>query len=389
MTVLLPMSAPKRYLTAVLVAVITLHYVLSISYDNYGRISSFSNISEHIRTNEKSGSPGAISTPTYNSLQTYPNVTGNRANATFVLLARNSDLLGVINSMQSAEDRFNRFYNYPWVLLNDEPFTEEFKDRVSVLTRAPIHFGLIPKEHWDQPPWIDEDRARESRQKMMAKKIIYGGGSVSYRNMCRYNSGFFYRHELVQPYRYYWRVEPDVRFFCDLDYDPFLYMQEHDKVYSFTISLVEWEPTIPTLWRTVKEFIDEYPHYVENHNAMDFLSNDGGKTYNLCHFWSNFEIADMEFWRSEAYTAFFDYLELKGGFYYERWGDAPVHSIAAALFARRDQIHFFRDIGYKHDSFQHCPSGEQHRLNRCACDPKDTFDYTPNSCLAKFEKLFG
>ncbi|KAF5391283.1 hypothetical protein D9757_001876 [Collybiopsis confluens] len=395
---------PKRYLTAVLVAVITLHYLLSITYDNYGRISSFTNISERIRTNEEPTEAPSI--PDLNRLQ-YTNASGESANATFVLLARNSDLAGVINSMQSAEDRFNRFYNYPWVLLNEEPFTEEFKSRVSVLTRAPISFGQIPKEHWYQPEWIDEDRAREGRQKMMAKQIIYGG-SVPYRNMCRFNSGFFFRHELLQPYRYYWRVEPDVRFFCDLDYDPFLYMQKHDKVYSFTISLFEWEPTIPSLWRTVKEFITEYPHYVENHNAMDFLSNDGGRTYNLCHFWSNFEIADMDFWRSEAYIAFFEYLELKGGFYYERWGDAPVHSIAAALFARRDQIHFFRDIGYRHDPFQHCPSGEQHTQNRCACDSKDTFgqntslppvplvkltssplDYTPNSCLAKFEKLFG
>ncbi len=33
--------------------------------------------------------------------------------------------------------------------------------------------------------------------------------------------------------------------------------------------------------------------------------------------WSNFEIADMDFWRGEAYQKFFDYLESKGGFYYE------------------------------------------------------------------------
>jgi hypothetical protein len=33
--------------------------------------------------------------------------------------------------------------------------------------------------------------------------------------------------------------------------------------------------------------------------------------------WSNFEIADMEFWRSDAYSAYFDHLDSKGGFYYE------------------------------------------------------------------------
>ena len=33
--------------------------------------------------------------------------------------------------------------------------------------------------------------------------------------------------------------------------------------------------------------------------------------------WSNFEIADMNFWRGEAYSKFFDYLDATGGFYYE------------------------------------------------------------------------
>lgn len=113
-------------------------------------------------------------------------------------------------------------------------------------------------------------------------------------------------------------LRPDVRFFCDVTYDPFIYMEEHDKVYGefssrrelgrmisleqgFTISLVEWEPTIPTLWSTVKglsastfhsgglnqivtsEFIAEHPQYVSPQNSMNYLSDNGGETYNLCH----------------------------------------------------------------------------------------------------------
>lgn len=222
---------------------------------------------------------------------------------------------------------------------------------------------------------------------MMNQRIIYGG-SVPYRNMCRFNSGFFFKHELLQPYRYYWRVEPSVRFFCELNYDPFLYMEEHDKVYSFTIALEEHPATVQTLWDSVKEFVAEYPHLLDPQNAMDFLSNDGGNRYNMCHYWSNFEISDMDFWRSEAYTRFFDFLEAKGGFYYERWGDAPIHSIAASLFARKDQTHFFRDIGYRHENFQHCPSGIQWSEGRCACDPEDSFDYSDHSCLTRFEALF-
>jgi alpha 1,2-mannosyltransferase len=47
--------------------------------------------------------------------------------------------------------------------------------RVRVLTDAPIHFGQIPEEHWYQPDWIDEDRARGGRSRMMAQGIIYAG----------------------------------------------------------------------------------------------------------------------------------------------------------------------------------------------------------------------
>ncbi|KIJ07073.1 glycosyltransferase family 15 protein, partial [Paxillus involutus ATCC 200175] len=111
-----------------------------------------------------------------------------RANATFVILCRNSDLGGVIQSVRDIEDRFNRKFGYPYVLLNDEPFDEEFKRCVSVLSPAPMEFGLIPHDHWNAPSWIDEQKATEARKKMGEDGIIYGD-NLSYRNMCRFNSG--------------------------------------------------------------------------------------------------------------------------------------------------------------------------------------------------------
>ncbi len=38
-------------------------------------------------------------------------------------------------------------------------------------------------------------------------------------------SGFFHFHPLLRDFDFYWRMEPDVHYYCDLDYDPFLYMQ--------------------------------------------------------------------------------------------------------------------------------------------------------------------
>ena len=48
----------------------------------------------------------------------------------------------------------------------------------------------------------------------------------SYHHMCRYFSGFFYHHPLLADVDYYWRIEPDVHYYCDLDYDPFVFMQQ-------------------------------------------------------------------------------------------------------------------------------------------------------------------
>lgn len=78
---------------------------------------------------------------------------------------------------------------------------------------------------------------------------------------------------------------------------------------------------------------------------------------------------------------FFEQLDQDGGFFYERWGDAPVHSIAAGLLLKKDEIHFFDDIAYWHVPFTHCPTSEQKRLdNKCHCNPKDNFDWKGYSC---------
>ncbi|EJF65959.1 glycosyltransferase family 15 protein [Dichomitus squalens] len=381
------MMTPMRYVVLVLVIIISLHFILSFSHEEYGRATSLSHLTEQLS--------GSKPHPPYQDgvdedryvVPSKPPIQSRKANATFVFLARNGDLNGVVTSMKQVEDRFNKQFQYPYVFLNEEPFSEEFKDRVSTLTDAKIEFGLIPKEDWVQPSWIDEDKATAARKDMVEHNVIYGG-SVPYRNMCRFNSGFFYKQPLLDKYKYYWRVEPDVTFFCDLNYDPLLLMQDQKKVYGFTVSLYEYPATIPTLWDTVKKFIDENPELVEPDNAMRFISDDGGRTYNNCHFWSNFEIGDLDFWRGEAYSKFFDFLDKQGGFYYERWGDAPVHSIGAALFAKKEQIHFFNDIGYRHNPFQHCPQGDLHKKGKCWCNPKENFDYEWYSCLKRYDAMF-
>ena len=275
----------------------------------------------------------ATSVSVYNSLKSTKSNKKGRANAAFVILTTNDDLTGIMHSIRQMEDRFNLrdAGGYDYVFLNDGKFSKDFKKRTSALISTHAYYGQVSKSDWEQPSWIDEDRAEASRIKMALDGSLHGE-SVPYRNMCRFFSGKFYNHPLLKPYDYYWRIEPDVDYTCDLDDDPFIALKEHDAKYGFTISILEFPDTIPTLWSTVKDFMHEYPEHIAANNSMGFISNDDGETYNGCHFWSNFEIGgfvvetrfnltqaqgDLNFFRSKAYTDFFNYLDKKGGFYYE------------------------------------------------------------------------
>ncbi|RMZ77716.1 hypothetical protein DV738_g4217, partial [Chaetothyriales sp. CBS 135597] len=318
-----------------------------------------------------------------------PPAPGERVNATFVTLARNTDVWEIARSIRQIEDRFNRNYNYGWVFLNDKPFDETFINVTTSLVSGKTYYGEIPKEHWSFPSWIDEKKAEEVREDMRQRKIIYGD-SISYRHMCRFESGFFFRHPLMNQFEYYWRVEPSVELYCDIHYDPFKFMKDNKKKYSFVLSLYEYAETIPTLWDSTKKFIKKFPQHVHPDNSMEFLSDDGGDTYNKCHFWSNFEIGNLDWLRSPAYLDFFETLDRDGGFFYERWGDAPVHSIGAALTLRKDEIHFFNDIAYYHVPFTHCPNDVDLRLKlRCHCNPEDNFDWKGYSCTSRFFDVNG
>ena len=97
--------------------------------------------------------------------------------------------------------------------------------------------------------------------------------------------------------------------------------------------------------------------------------------------WSNFEIGNLNWLRSQAYLDYFESLDRDGGFFYERWGDAPVHSIAASLMLKKDEIHFFNDIAYYHVPFTHCPTDDALREKlKCHCNPNDNFDWKGYSC---------
>ena len=132
-------------------------------------------------------------------------------------------------------------------------------------------------------------------------------------------------------------------------------MAEANKTYGFTIAVKELRETVPNIFRYASAykrknnlkskglwemFLENPPKNEENpleDNKQDKLPEEilqnepgentvpdvdpeamEGESYNMCHFWSNFEIARLDWFRSKEYEEFFDIMDKSGGFWTER-----------------------------------------------------------------------
>ena len=126
---------------------------------------------------------------------------------------------------------------------------------------------------------------------------------------------------------------------------------------------------MPSLWLTIKEWLNRNNSavkYLPKNNYINFVSDDKGESLtSMCTFYNNFEIAEFNLFRNQAYLDFFEFLDKEGGFYYERWGDAPVHTYWILFMLNKDQIHLFNDLPYSH---QHGSNFKLSQTNECSME---------------------
>jgi hypothetical protein len=135
-------------------------------------------------------------------------------------------------------------------------------------------------------------------------------------------------------------------------------MEANNKTYGFTIAVKELKETVPNIFRYASAYkrvnnitntglwdmflepkpekpADELPKDDPKYKKPlpeDILRTEPGagtipdvdpesmegETYNMCHFWSNFEIARLDWFRSKEYEDFFQTMDRSGGFWMER-----------------------------------------------------------------------
>lgn len=144
-------------------------------------------------------------------------------------------------------------------------FTDWFKDHMNdFLSKRPCppraSYGHISEADWGVPSHINLEEAQHRWSAHFSGNIPYGK-SITYRQMCRYQSGPIFDHPLVKDLEYSWRLEPETRHLCTyishwkesngkrewIERDPFRYMKMNRKKYAWVITMTEFRSTVMSL----------------------------------------------------------------------------------------------------------------------------------------------
>lgn len=87
-------------------------------------------------------------------------------------------------------------------------------------------------------------------------------------------------------------------------------VEDEEKPKSLPIDDPKYKPPLP----------DEILKTQAGHTGLPDIDPEAmeGEKYNMCHFWSNFEIARLDWFRSKEYNDFFNVMDRSGGFWMER-----------------------------------------------------------------------
>jgi len=243
-----------------------------------------------------------------------------------VLLLRRQSIPVFARSAKMLHTNFNDAYRYPIIIFHEsdlDPEPERDRLRSSAADRSLLFFQRVV---FDIPPFINRSA--------VPHRVCFK--TVGYRHMCRFHAITIYNEPILAGLRYVWRLDDDSYIFRPVGYDVFRFMLDRRIRYGYAAVRQDYGPCIVGLWPAADR-------YAKEHGLKQRFRWPRGRM-----FWNNFEVSDMEMWRSEEYRDYVEYIDQLGGIYYRRWGDATIKTIAVTLFAFKNETHHFKDISYAH-----------------------------------------
>lgn len=234
----------------------------------------------------------------------------------------------LIVSLEALDRYFNNKYQYPIVMFHENETTFD-SDRRLILakTKSKIFFQTV---RFRVPDFLPPN----PRQRIMFCPMK----TIGYKHMIRFQAKGIYEQPIIRGFDYVMRLDDDSLILRPIEYDVFEYMRLHRIQYGYYYSHKDSPMCVYGLWFIARAYIK-----MVNVRPTFFY-----KWPKFHIFYNNFEISKLSFWLSDDYQKYIEYIDRLGGIYYNRWGDAPIKTIAVSLFLPRNQTHHFNDIGYLH-----------------------------------------
>ena len=227
------------------------------------------------------------------------------------------------NMLMSLFEHFVNEHRYPVIIFYTGNMTKELN---AILSDIPLkHLVFMQEITFPDPPVLD-----------MVENGCPGG--VGYRHMCRFHANTMYTHPMMTELEYAWRLDDDSLLLGPQMPDIFAFMKTHGLVYGYISISHAWSLCMEGLRQLATDFARKHKL------KPTFLNNWPG--YRV--FYNNFEISSVSFWRSRMYREFVREVDINGGIFRQRWGDASVKTIGLAVLVPPDKIQQFDTIGYRH-----------------------------------------
>jgi len=156
----------------------------------------------------------------------------------------------------------------------------------------------------------------------------------------------------LQPYEYVWLLDTDAFLLGPLSYDPFRLMAIRNASYGYVDVNVETAEVADGLADCVEDFLRRHKHMSgsapEKPTMLDRYRRPPDRRWDGSKFYTNFQLARLDFGLSPGYRQLFNHVDASGGIFTRRWGADPFMFIAANLLLRDDQIVHFDDVPYLH-----------------------------------------
>ena len=259
----------------------------------------------------------------------------NKNCVVYLVDTRNSDINDFINSVGTIERFFIK--NNPSDIIC---FHEESLNPYLVQIQSHINLPVIFKQVDFFIPTHNKD--------LEIPEVYYveenNAFSLGYRHMCRFFAGEIFKQEILNSYDYYMRMDSDSFLTKEVPYNIFNYMQSNKKYYGYLEASRDYDhPNAASgFWSIGLDWYQENKNICYKEPFKDIPE--------LLLYNTNFEICNIEYFKSSKYMDFYNFVDKTGGIYTKRWGDHIIKMLGVGMTFNDENKHSITDFGYRHGS---------------------------------------